>query len=180
MCAVHRFGSLQCSSHKSQVTSHKSQVTSHKSQVVACSALALAAVALSGCISGKVVDARTKSELAGVQVGAAGFCTGSGCTAGAPTAELSNGLGRWTFDAYGNINGAARVQMVTPGAGSTTVKLTLSKAGYGSTIVHHQSRYEESGGKAFALAQDVYLCPTGERDTDSDGLCDSREGHSRP
>src|SRR5262245_24418078 len=90
---------------------------------------AMVAVCFSGCIYGYVDDAVTGSAIQDVTVKVVkGSCSGTGCTS--PNIRLTESSGLYVFDAYGNVNGDADVQIILPATGEEAVQLSFSKAGY--------------------------------------------------
>src|SRR5262245_49463761 len=97
-------------------------------------ATAAVGLGLSGCIYGYVDDAATGSAISGVTVKVVkGNCSGTGCSA--PYQQVTDTSGLFVFDAYGNHNGDANVQMVTVASGEEAVQLSYSKVGYKTVTV---------------------------------------------
>jgi hypothetical protein len=84
------------------------------------------------------------------------------------------------FDAYGNYNGDADVQLILPATGEETVQFAFSKPGYTTVNVYHRPNYQtvtDNAGKSYLVSPlpVVYLCPVGAVDSDGDGICDAAE-----
>ncbi len=131
---------------------------------------------MSGCVYGFVRDTNN-AVLEGVKIALTGNCSGAGCSA--TVAQFTDVNGRFVFDAYGNVNGEANVQIITPASGEEAVRLVYSKPGFQSQTVFHRPVYTEveQDGKKYLISgvQAVYLCAFGSVDTDADGVCDAAE-----
>jgi Bacterial TSP3 repeat len=139
-----------------------------------CAAALMAAA--SGCVYGFVRDTNN-AVVSGVSVVSNGNCGGAGC--GPIVAQTTDSNGRFVFDAYGNVNGEANVQIIVPAAGEESIRLVFSKPGFQSRTVFHKPKYQEveQEGKKYSISgvQQVFLCASGSVDSDGDGVCDAAE-----
>jgi len=151
--------------------------TTGRRNTIACAAL----VAVSaGCVGGRAIDATTGSPASNVTVSVYAQCTGTGCVAGLAHQRKTNAEGWYVFDAYGNYNGSSQTQLLWPVAGYESLLMVYGKAGYAGRGVVHFPQYStstDSAGvsRAYTIVPEVFLCPTGARDTDGDSVCDDAE-----
>ncbi len=142
--------------------------------------MGVAAMALTGCYRGNIIDAQSGAAVKSASVTqTGGNCQGVGCPGAAKGSATSDNSGIYYFDPYGDFAGAANVQLLTIASGEESVVLRISKPGYRTVdIVRHPDFQNQSyRGKDYSVTTipTTYLCLSTAPDADDDTLCDAAE-----